>query len=118
MEIPDFIKSAKSGDIIATRHNHLLMVERVEIENNHLIRIFPFFHYTDKNGVVRNEWLYGFYGPCNAIFYREATASEKELFMRMIRKCGYEMYTCGDKIVPFYMNCPVVEGMSDHKSPL
>lgn len=34
MIIPDCIKEAKAGDILATKHGNLLMFERYKVEDN------------------------------------------------------------------------------------
>ena len=61
MIIPDCIKEAKAGDILATKHGNLLMFERYDVEDNGL-KVYFYFDY-DDNKIYMNEWLTGFYGP-------------------------------------------------------
>ena len=113
MEIPSFIKDAKSGDILATKFDHLFMVEHVEINANK-VRIYFFFRYDYKEGMLRNDWLLGFYGPgFSEDFYREATKTEKEFFIQKLRNCGYELHDEYGKLVPCYTHYTIDEQLFD-----
>lgn len=91
MYIPEFISKAKSGDILATKYNHLLMVERVEIVERH-VSIYFYFNWDEELGLQMNEWLRGFYGPgYSEDFYRQATKEEESFFLSEMKKFGYEL---------------------------
>ena len=103
MEIPSFIRDAKSSDILVTKFNQILMVEHVEINVN-CVKVYYYFVYDYKDGMIMNEWLSGFYGPkFSEDFYREATEDEKKMFMQKLHNCGYELITTyNDRIEPYY----------------
>lgn len=98
--IPGFIKEAKAGDILATKYNHLLMVEHVKIEKNKVC-IYYYFNYEDGK-LLMNEWLTGFYGPKfdDKDFYRPATEEEKKLFLKKMEEYGYIMNDFYNKPTP------------------
>lgn len=88
MNVPDFLKNAKSGDIIATKYNDLIMVHHVEIGENS-VKVYHYFNYS-AGKILMNEWLMGFYGPfMSDNFYREATQEEKEMFTSKLYDFGY-----------------------------
>jgi len=102
MYIPDFIRNAKSGDILATKYGNLLMVARVEIEGKDVC-IYHYFDWCEKIGLQMNEWLYGFYGPRydeNENFYRPATDEEKVFFLDKMKEFGYELREMYGDMVP------------------
>lgn len=53
MNVPEFLKNAKSGDIIATKYNDLIMVQRVEISENS-VKVYHFFNYS-AGKILMNE---------------------------------------------------------------
>lgn len=90
--IPEFIKNAKSGDILATKYGSLLMVARVEIYKSDRVRIYYYFDYDLEDGLSMNEWLEGFYGPeFEPNFYRPATEEEENLFLDKMQNFGYKL---------------------------
>lgn len=102
MTIPDYIKNAKSGDILSTKYGDVLMVARVEIVDNGLC-IYYYFRYNKEDGLEMNEWLYGFYGPKfneKESFYRPSSEEEKELLLSKIADSGFEMREVYDKMQP------------------
>lgn len=102
MYIPDFIRKAKSGDILATKYGNLLMVVRVEIGEKS-VRIYDYFDWSKKMGLQMNEWLTGFYGPRydeNENFYRPATNEEKTFFLDKMKTFGYELREMYEDMVP------------------
>lgn len=91
MRIQDFIREAKSGDILATKYGNLLMVARVEIEEKGVC-IYYYFDWDEEIGLSMNEWLKGFYGPrYDESFYRPATDEEKTFFLGKLKEFGYEL---------------------------
>ena len=99
MKVPDFIKNAKSGDIIATKYDDLIMVEHVEIKDKK-VKIYYYFNYCSGK-IIMNEWLMGFYGPMmTEDFYRETTDNEKKLFTSKLYDFGYVLVDENDKKVP------------------
>lgn len=62
MNVPDFIRKAKSGDILATKYGNLLMVAKVGIGEGSIC-IYDYFDWDKDMGLQMNEWLNGFYGP-------------------------------------------------------
>ena len=101
MNIPKFIKNAQSGDILCTKYNQLLMVEHVEIKDDK-VNIYFYFNYDQEDGLYRNEWLTGFYGPLfEENFYREATKEEKDFFIELLKQHGYELQNFYNKMIPF-----------------
>ena len=102
MRIPDFIRNAKSGDILATKYGNLLMVSRVEIGEKSVC-IYHYFDWDEDMGLQMNEWLYGFYGPRydeNENFYRPATDEEKVFFLNKMKEFGYELREMYGDMVP------------------
>ena len=102
MIVPDFIRNAKSGDILATKYGNLLMVARVEIGEKS-VRIYDYFDWDKEMGLSMNEWLRGFYGPRydeNDDFYRPATDKEKQFFLQEMAKFGYELRESYGEMVP------------------
>lgn len=100
LPVPDFIRNAKSGDIVATKYDSIIMVEHVEIDEYGRIALYYYFDYSKSVGLDMNEWLTGFYGKnYDEGFYRQATDEEKKLFLDMIEEFGYELKQyCSDMI--------------------
>ena len=91
MIIPNCIKEAKAGDILATKYGNLLMFEHYEVEDNKL-KVYSYFDY-DGNKIYMNEWLTGFYGPkIDEDFFRIATTEECEKFIHLMYEYGYELH--------------------------
>jgi len=102
MNIPDFIRNAKSGDILATKYGNIFMVARVEIGKKS-VRIYHYFDWDDETGFHMNEWLNGFYGPRydeKENFYRPATDEEKTFFLDKMKVFGYELREMYGDMVP------------------
>lgn len=102
MYIPDFIRKAKSGDILATKYGNLLMVARVEIGEK-CVCIYEYFDWDNETGLYMNQWLTGFYGPRydeNENFYRPATGEEKIFFLNKMKEFGYELREMYGDMVP------------------
>ncbi len=102
MYIPDFIREAKSGDILATKYGSIFMVAKVEIGEKSVC-IYPYFNWDKETGLFMNEWLNGFYGPRydeNENFYRPATDEEKTFFLYKMKEFGYELCEIYRNMVP------------------
>lgn len=102
MYIPDFIRKAKSGDILATKYGNLLMVARVEIGEKSVC-IYDYFDWDKGMGIQMNEWLNGYYGPRydeNENFYRPATDEEEIFFLDKMKEFGYELREMYGNMVP------------------
>lgn len=102
MHIPDFIRKAKSGDILATKYGNLLMVARVEIGEKSVC-IYDYFDWDKEMGLHMNEWLNGSYGPRyveNENFYRPATDEEKTFFLDKMKEFGFELREMYWNMVP------------------
>lgn len=106
MEIPNFIKNAKSGDILATKYGDVFMVAKVDIAENG-VRIYFYFRFDKEDGLQMNEWLYGFYGPKfneKDVFYRPATEEEKTILLSQIKKAGFEIQEVYGELQPVRVN--------------
>lgn len=102
MYIPDFIRKAKSGDILATKYGNIFMVARVEIGEKSVC-IYDYFDWDKEMGLHMNEWLNGFYGPRydeNENFYIPATDEEKTFFLDKMKEFGYELREMYGDMVP------------------
>ena len=101
MIIPDCIKEAKAGDILATKYGNLLMFAHYEVEDNEL-KVYDYFDFDcDDNKIYMNEWLTGFYGPkIDEDFFRQATTEECVKFIDLMNEYGYELHEEYGKKVP------------------
>ena len=101
MIIPDCIKEAKAGDILATKYGNLLMFAHYEVEDNEL-KVYDYFDFDcDDNKIYMNEWLTGFYGPkIDEDFFRPATTEECVKFIDLMNEYGYELHDEYGKKVP------------------
>jgi hypothetical protein len=91
MIIPNCIKEAKAGDILATKYGNLLMFEHYDVEDNEL-KVYSYFDY-DGDKIYMNEWLTGFYGPkIDEDFFRISTTEECEKFIHLMYEYGYELH--------------------------
>lgn len=92
MVIPDFIRNAKNGDCLTTKYGSIILVQRVEIEDEKNVRVYFYFDYDKSEKVLSmNEWLQGFYGPKfdDAEFYRPSTDEERQFILDKIHERGY-----------------------------
>ena len=102
MNVPQFLKEAKSGDFLTTKYGCIICVQRVEISEKG-VRVYFYFDYDPKENLfMMNEWLYGFYGPKfdDDKFYRPSTTEEKVLMIDMMAKYGYELKDYYNEMTP------------------